>query len=83
LNHKDLQRELELVIGQRGLALMDELWPLLVSAVAAPDGIPRQLKDAAEQAAAELVSTTVQIMYYGIPIICAQLMGPGPQLYIY
>lgn len=40
------------------MALAAELWALLVSAQEAPDGIPRQLKEAAEQAAAELVRPT-------------------------
>jgi hypothetical protein len=62
---------------------MSELWPMLVSAVEAPDGIPRQLKDAAEQAAADLVSTTVQNAYHGMYTFCAQLVKPGPKLHIY
>jgi hypothetical protein len=59
VNYKDLQLELEEAVHAEGAVLIEHLWPMLVSAQEAPDGIPRQLKEAAEQAAAELVSAAV------------------------
>jgi hypothetical protein len=63
VNHKDLQLKLEEIVGAEGAVLIEQLWPMLVSAQEAPDGIPRQLKEAAEQAAADLVSAAVLSFY--------------------
>lgn len=51
-----LRLQLGVALGEKRAALADELWALLGSALLSADGIPCQLTEAADQAAAELVS---------------------------
>lgn len=55
----ELLLALRTALGERetALALCKDLWMMLHSARDEPDGIPRQIKEAAEAAAAELVRT--------------------------
>ncbi|GAQ85185.1 hypothetical protein KFL_002230050 [Klebsormidium nitens] len=50
-----LELQVKVALGERRAAVADELGSLLASALLSADGIPRQLKEAADQAAAELL----------------------------
>ncbi len=71
---------LKVALGDKRAAVIKELCELLASALESPDGIPRQLMEAADQAAAELVN--IAALYHGLSRSFSRVLMRSVAMYL-